>query len=127
MKADLFGSIEPLQRVLDFHLARHSVLAANLANAETPGFKPKDLVFADSLAAAIEPARTDQQHLAGEAMPPGTALQEDCDSVGPDQNGVRLERVMAQITANRLRYETGIELARRRLGLLRYAATDGVG
>ena len=32
---------------------------------------------------------------------------------------------MAQITANRLRYDTGVELARRRLALLRYAATDG--
>jgi flagellar basal body rod protein FlgB len=58
-------------------------------------------------------------------MPPGTVLEDSSSAVGPDQNGVRLEHVMAQITANRLRYETGIELARRRLGLLRYAATDG--
>ena len=38
-----------------------------------------------------------------------------------------LSEVMAQITANRLRYDTGIELTARRLAVLKYAATDGAG
>jgi flagellar basal-body rod protein FlgB len=125
MNVDLFGSLVPLERVLDFHLSRHNVLAANLANAETPGFTPKDLVFEDSLAAAQELTRTNGGHQAGDLLPTGTQLTEVGTAVGPDQNGVRLEQVMAQITANRLRYETGIELARRKLATLRYAATDG--
>ncbi|MBI5508994.1 MAG: flagellar basal body rod protein FlgB [Deltaproteobacteria bacterium] len=125
MSIDLFASLSPLERVLDFHMARHNVLAANLANAETPGFRPRDLRFDALLDNATALVRTDQGHLAGAETPPGTTLTEDEAMVGPDQNGVRLEQVMAQITANRLRYETGVELARRRLALLRYAATDG--
>jgi flagellar basal-body rod protein FlgB len=125
-----------LERLLDFQLSRHSVLASNLANAETPGFKPQDLIFENTLAAVSElpgtttpdtPVTTDSRHLIGEALPPGTTLVEDESALGPDQNGVQIERVMAQITANRLRYETGIELTRRRMALLRYASTDGAG
>jgi flagellar basal-body rod protein FlgB len=127
MTLDLFGNLAPLERSLDFHLARHSVLATNLANAETPGFVPQDLVFSAALDQQTDLARTDKEHLATSGLPAGTSVQEDGQQAGVDGNGVRLEAVMAQITANRLRYETGIELTQRRLALLRYAATDGAG
>ena len=38
-----------LERALDVRLARHNVLAGNLANADTPGFVPRDVDFAAAL------------------------------------------------------------------------------
>ena len=45
--------------------------------------------------------------------------------VGPDGNAVQLERELAKIDANRVRYGTSAELVSRRMALLRYAAGDG--
>ena len=44
---------------------------------------------------------------------------------GPDGNAVQLERELAKVDANRLRYATSSELVSRRMALLRYAAGDG--
>jgi len=120
----IFESLDALERLLDYHTARHNVLAANLSNAETPGYQPKDLVFSDALSQAETMQRTDPGHIGGAGGDLGPVEVRD-DTSGMDANGVSLERQMAKLAANRLRYETGIELARRQIGLLRYAATDG--
>jgi flagellar basal-body rod protein FlgB len=42
-------TLDALQRALDVRLARHGLLAANVANASTPGFVPRDLDFAAAM------------------------------------------------------------------------------
>ena len=37
-------SVAPFHRSLDYHSERHNVLASNVANANTPGFRPKELL-----------------------------------------------------------------------------------
>ena len=50
----LFGRVtEGLGTALDLYQARHQVLAENIANSETPGYRARDLQFADQLAAAV--------------------------------------------------------------------------
>ncbi len=45
---------------------RQQVLAQNIANADTPGYKPRDITpFAAQLQSVLAPARTDPAHLAG--------------------------------------------------------------
>ncbi len=39
-------TLQLLERALDARLLRHNLLAGNLANADTPGFTPRDLDFA---------------------------------------------------------------------------------
>jgi flagellar basal-body rod protein FlgB len=46
------GTLSTLERSLDARLTRHEVLAGNLANANTPGFTPRDVDFAAAMAAA---------------------------------------------------------------------------
>ena len=41
--------IDQLSRGLTYATARHLVLARNIANSETPGYRPRDLVFDDYL------------------------------------------------------------------------------
>ena len=132
MKTGLFEGLEGLERVLDFHLARHGVLASNLANAETPGFKPKDLVFDAELAAAMPegPTAPVAPAVPGAAQAPveGTQtgyVEVEKNPTGPDGNGVRLEQAMAEVSANRIRYNTALEIVRRRMALLKYATGGG--
>ena len=124
MSGPILPELDPIEHALDFHLQRHGVLVANVANGDTPGYQAKDLLFSRALE-DVPMRATHRDHLGAEpnavpfevdALPGATRL---------DGNGVEIEKAMAQVTANRLRYETGIELARRRVAILRYAASDG--
>lgn len=55
MKADLFSSpsIDSLKRALSEASIRHTVIAHNLANAETEGYVPRRVVFREALADAM--------------------------------------------------------------------------
>ena len=100
------NTVDVLQQALTFHRDRHSVLAGNVANLDTPGYRPADI-------------SRDEQGQIVQSFDDGGALQ------GQDGNAVSLERELAKIDANRTRYSTTAELTTRRLALLRYAAGDG--
>jgi len=122
---DMFDSIARLERLLDYHLQRHAVLSANVANVETPGYVAKDLTFQDVLSeAASGMQRSDARHLpaADGGLPHATLFE---DPVPGRDRGAVLEREMAKVSANTVRYEMAAELVRRRLAMLRYAASDG--
>lgn len=50
------ATMSTLERSLDVRLSRQTVLAGNLANANTPDFVQRDLDFAAAMAAASAPA-----------------------------------------------------------------------
>lgn len=128
MMDNMFPELGALQTSLDYHLQRHGVLASNLANADTPSYQPRDLVHSQdgSFAGALL-EQTQEGHL--EANNASTPFQVETltSERHVDGSSNDLERAMAQVTANRLRYETGLELAKRRIAMLRYAAADGSG
>lgn len=126
MSLNLFGELGGLERMLDFHLERHGVLAANLANADTPHYQAQELTFQGAMSEAAGLQATNSRHFGVQNGGKSDAgLLEPSPSV--DGNGVQVEHTLAQVTANRLRYETGLELTRRRMALMRYAASDGSG
>lgn len=128
MSLNLFGELGGLERMLDFHLERHGVLAANLANADTPNYVAQELTFQGALHDAGALQATSSKHFGGQGGAGGHASVGQLEPApAVDGNGVQTEHTLAQVTANRLRYETGLELTRRRMALMRYAASDGSG
>lgn len=131
--SDLFRGIGPLASSLDFHSQRHNVIASNIANANTPGFRPQELLRAEEPAAApstLPLARTEGAHLASVNLPAieGATLAPDrSNSGGLDENSVSLEREMSKLAANDLRFASGARMIQHKLGMLRYAANDGTG
>lgn len=123
MSINMFAEISGLEHVLDYHVQRHGVLSSNLANADTPGFIPQDIKFSESLQTP-NMETTSAMHLSGTSPTLFAARPMDVEP-HTDGSGVEIEQAMAQVAANRLRYEEGIEITRRRLGMLRYAATNG--
>jgi len=123
MPLDLSG-IDAMQGALGFHRERHAVLAGNVANLDTPGYRPVDLARNEGTEAAL--ATTDTRHIAVASTAGYTTSFDDGGSLqGADGNAVSLERELAKIDANRTRYSTVSELVSRRLVMLRYAAGDG--
>lgn len=122
----MFDSVDQMQSALTFHRERQSVLAGNVANVDTPGYRPLDLERVDpGTPGSLPLAMTSEGHLDASGVPGSTVSFADGDTAGADGNSVSLERELAKIDANRIRYTTTAELASRRLALLRYTAGDG--
>jgi flagellar basal-body rod protein FlgB len=137
----ILDSIEQLRAGLDYHLARHNLLAANLAHADTPGFRPMDLVrtggFEGALHAALQ--TTDPGHIAGPHASSGAegagqggggeawrVMQDpSATATGNDGNAVSLDREAVKIATNQLRYDTLASLVQGQLAGLEWAANDG--
>ena len=124
MAVDL-STVDTLQQALTFHRERHTVLAGNVANLDTPGYRPVDLTR--NLAGDPETlATTHEGHISTQTSTDVVTSFDDGGAMqSADGNAVSLEREMAKIDANRTRYATSAELVTRRLALLRYAAGDG--
>jgi len=95
----IFGPvIQGLGAALDVYQARHRVLAENVANAETPGFRARDLDFATALTRAFERDGTgDTRASAGEPVVDTRA------TVKIDGNSVDLDTEMARLSENTMK------------------------
>ncbi len=122
-----FSSIDTISAALTFHRERHAVLAGNIANLDTPGYRPMDLQRAPISAGTTLEATT-AGHISDVSATPGviTSFDDGGQLQGSDGNAVSLERELAKIDANRARYAASSELVSRKLALLRYAAGDGI-
>lgn len=130
MSVGIFGGVDGLQRALDYHLRRQNVLASNLANVDTPNFRPMDLVRVEDEEAPRNVAlvATSEGHFVGTPLESGERLvsvQDGAVEAGGDGNSVSLEHELAKVSANDLRYQGAAKLVARRLAALRYAANDG--
>ncbi len=125
--ANEFGTVDKLQGAMTFHRERHAVLAGNVANLDTPGYRPFDLNPTEQMDGQ-QMVATQPGHIgvaAGDTQQYTKEFSDEGQLQTPDGNHVQLEREMAKIDANRARYSTSAELVSRRLALLRYAAGDG--
>lgn len=132
------GTYRLLEVSLRTRAARHEVLSANIANADTPGYRPKDLDFQAVMQAAVEETRAEalgatprSAALAGSAPDIQGAIYEPeypdnrHGEERLDGNGVSLDRQMALMTENSLGYETTLTLLSRALAGLRYVIGEG--
>jgi flagellar basal-body rod protein FlgB len=107
-----------LQGVISGAARRHEALAANLANANTPGYQRVDVDFHSQLAAALG---SDQ---APQALERVTFTPEADTSAGPvqaDGNTVDAESESAKLAANALEQEAAVQVAAARITIMRSA------
>jgi flagellar basal-body rod protein FlgB len=108
---------------------RQAVLAQNIANANTPGYKPHDLrPFAAALASAgaVAPMRTDPNHLPGTlpAQTPGE-VQDRAHLKAPDGNAVSLDEQLVKVADTETTHELVTNIYKTYLGMFRTAAGGG--
>ena len=124
----LFGSTNAMSDALSFHRQRHSVLAGNVANVDTPDFRPLDLERYPTTSDSRSIATTHSGHLTLSSTDGVSFFFDDANATpSMDGNTVNLERELAKVDANRVRYGVNSRLITKRLAALRYAASDGVG
>lgn len=131
-----------LERALDVRLVRQNILASNIANVDTPGFKPRDVDFTAAMV-AVEGAAKDSH---GVDLPHTPVVGTLATSEGTglhaknlpivevpagggsfDGNTVDLDRTMVAMAENALQYSASARAIGKKLAILRYVASDGNG
>ena len=136
MLSGLFDStnIPVLGEVLNFAQARHGVLAGNIANVNTPGYRTRDLsegAFQERLKEAISQARS------GQPLSPGLASSQDGDPIRGvraslenilyhDDTNIDLEKQVAEISKNQLLHNFALTVMTDQFALLESAISERV-
>jgi flagellar basal-body rod protein FlgB len=101
-------NFQTLKVAMDVAMLRQSVHAQNIANAETPGYRRKYVVFEELLkeASRIRLATTHERHIPSSQSLPQAKVEVDKQVFyRNDQNGVDVDYEVTQMVANGLRYE----------------------
>ena len=118
-----------LRERMQWHQERQKLLAENVANADTPSFRPHDLAPLDfssrpsAAAAGVTLVRTDPGHLSVPGSGASNFEQQrgGAFEVRPSGNAVSLEDEMLKVAANQMDYQAAASLYSRSLGLFKTA------
>ncbi|NNM71641.1 flagellar basal body rod protein FlgB [Enterovirga aerilata] len=117
--------VSMLKSKLHWHQARQKVLAENVANANTPGFKPMDLKepgLAAALGGTLPLERTSPLHIGfGDASGAVEAAKAARFETRPSGNAVSLEDEMLKVASNQSDYQLATSLYQKSLSMLRTA------
>lgn len=137
MLQGLFGStnIPVLGEVLNFTQSRQGVLAGNIANVNTPGYRLRDLspaAFQEKLKEAIQEARH-----TGEPLSPGVVQSDPGDPMREvrqslqnilyhDDTNIDLEKQVSEITKNQLLHNFALTVMTDQFNLLGQAISERI-
>ncbi|PMP68189.1 MAG: flagellar basal body rod protein FlgB [Thermodesulfobacterium geofontis] len=108
---------------------KHSLLASNIANVDTPGYRRKDISFEKVIQSYLSERgglkTTHPQHLKGfrKSLKELIKTYEE-ESLGTPNN-VNLEEELVQLTENQMLYEATLQALSKELERLREAITEG--
>lgn len=119
----LEGALQFKREALNLRAERQAVLANNIANADTPGFKARDIDFSKQLDQAVSRGRaqangmqmstTSERHLQGRTLPaPSTneLLYRTPTQPSMDGNTVDMDAERSAYADNAVRYQTSLTL-----------------
>ncbi len=126
------------QHALTLRAQRSEILAANIANVDTPNYKARDIDFEAALSKAtgsnetspVHLKRTAGNHINGNVSASGSSLQAELMYRMPQQssldgNTVEAHRENAAFTENALLYQTSLQFLGGKFKGLKAAITGG--
>lgn len=108
------NSIKILEKIMDICAYRQKILASNIANADTPQYKAKDIDFQEELRKATESEKTSYKVIESPATMPNR-----------DGNTVNIEVEMSKLAETLLMYSAAVQLTSTRLRMLKDAIKGG--
>ena len=127
------GLFKLISRRMDWLSQRQEVIAQNIANADTPEFKGRDLKpfnFRDALADSrrMAPAATSPTHLKGTVAAGGMNKEQRVRNpyeTAPDGNNVIIEEQMMKMAQTGTDYQAITNLYKKQVSLLKLAIGRG--
>lgn len=115
---------------LDLSSYRHKLLAGNIANVSTPGFKSKDISFTDEFkrltaeTPKLTPVVTNERHIPVGDSPQATPKVAEAAIDKGMINSVDIESVVTNMSENELLYDAGAEFLQKKFEGLKKAITS---
>ena len=123
-----------LSRALDFRSANHNVIAGNLANIDTPGYKPKELSFDNELRRVMDKRgislkKTNPKHFSylqnGFSHGRGSFTIRSRDASPNKSDKLNIDSEMAKMVQNNLLYEATVKLIAKKFEALKTVINSG--
>ncbi|KYD00001.1 flagellar basal body rod protein FlgB [Heyndrickxia sporothermodurans] len=108
---DLFSNtFNTLERALDYSSLKQKVIANNIANVDTPNYKPKDVSFKQMLAKQLnqpfEAIRTDSRHFEFQNTTNDSVISTQQNiEYNENGNGVDIDKEMSDLATNQIYYD----------------------
>ena len=120
------GIFSMLRTRMQWHQDRQRILADNVANSDTPNFRPRDLVELkfDAFGPVVPGAslvRTSAGHQAGTQSESTFPRTDSGFQIRPAGNAVSLEDEMMKVASNQMDFQTVTALYNKSLGLIKLA------
>lgn len=128
------SNIHMLQKVLDLRSKNQTIIATNIANADTPGYARKVFQFEDQLKQAVTAksnslVTTHSRHISSSPANIDSVtgvVHEIKDNTGlGDENSVNVDQEMIALSENEILYETAAQLLKKKLTILSYVVKEG--
>jgi len=137
------STIDVLGKSIDLRAKNQNLIASNVANAETPNFVPKTLVFEQELQGALKERRPGQKsfsaphprHIpvrgaagAGNSLQSvsGKVMESPAKTPGKDGNAVELENEMGRMSENQVMFNASVQMLSKKFEGLRTAIKGGI-
>jgi len=104
-----------LEKALNVRAYYHRVLASNIANVETPGYKEKTI----DLKAELDKPGNDVRNIEV------TEKEEPDGSNALDHNTVSMEEQMVKLTENNMMFDAFVQLIGKKFSMLKYVINEG--
>ena len=128
MKILDWRQVDLLERGLNISTQRNALIASNVANVDTPGYKSQDLAFTQALDGEtnrLALRRTDPRHLPAETgAGAGNEVVESTAPARADGNNVNIEDEMIKLSQNTMDYNISVQLLAKRLNSLKSVVTS---
>ena len=126
MIEELGGTLGPLMRfALDAALARHDVLAHNIANASTPGFIRKDLDFQAAVRSVLPSAAATDTPAAMKSRIAATQERMEDYIVKRSEGSLEVDEEMLELTKNVIYYRSILNAMSKRGSIIMAAVQEG--
>lgn len=120
---DIFKDVREVMPYLNYTWKRHKVILGNLANADTPNYKAKDVAFSLDVPENLKTTR--DRHIKPTASEDFRVFEIRKRLTGNDLNDVSIEEEMAKLSQNRIAYEVYMRFATGSLEKLRTVIREG--
>lgn len=111
-----------IKKSLDVGALRQRVIANNIANVNTKGFKRSEVVFEEALKEELKKSQSVQMSI-DNAEP--EIVKDESTSFRMDGNNVDIDIEMSNMAANSIMYNTLVTQLNTRLSVLRHVISEG--
>ncbi len=125
------GLFNAIGAKLDYLSQRQSLIAQNISNSDTPGYRPKDLkkvdfgvmLKAQTGEKSVNIATTDDAHMpnVADGVDPKARKQKHTYEVAPAGNAVIMEEQLINANKNAMDYNLMLNVYKKQVGMMRMA------